>query len=238
MDSDKVFLDSKYVSNLIKKYKSKNKLSGTIAIVLAIIIIALATFSIFQNIENNRYKEYIDHKIDTSIDTILKETVKIKYSLNSIIDKTNVENSLQNILLSSSKSIDIYKDLNNVMLTAMNDVAPSKIINVTTDLYDTIRTIDSEFQRSHSLNDNHLVLITQFNRFYNEMVYIQSGLVINNLSKSTYNNNKLLDIDLSNIKKIEESYQNKYNDGINYTMEQRDWINIMVKIESFIVNNK
>lgn len=238
MNTNKVFLDSKYVSNLVKKYKTKNKISRTIIIILVVTVLLFSVFAIFSHIKKDRYERYLNRKIDMSVDVILKETVKIKYSLSNVTKGVNVENSLLDIAYSTSTFDIYYKDLNNIMVTAMNEVGPHKIVSVTENLSKSVGRIYNQYVATGNISEDDMNTLSDFNKFYNEILYIQTSLVMKNTPNSTDDNTKILDIDLSSVSTIEESYQDKYCDGIKYTLSNKDFIPILVKIESFIVNKK
>ncbi|MGL5973073.1 MAG: hypothetical protein ACRCZK_05140 [Oscillospiraceae bacterium] len=238
MDNNKVFLDSKYVSGLIKKYKNKGKILKNITLVLILFMFTILVYSFFNMIKIDRYQRYIDQKIDTNVDTILKETAKIDHSLNEILMGKNDINNYINIMLATKKSEDVFKDNKNIMMTAMNNVSPDKMTQVSQKLYNEIEAIYNYISSNNSLQQHQIENLKTYKIFYNKLIYIQSSIVLKDTPENSENNILYLGIEFNNVSDIENSYQNKHLDGIKFTSSKVEWVDTMVQMETAVVQDK
>lgn len=235
---ENVFFDVKYVSGLVKKYKKNNKILKIIIIVLVFLFFIISSLYFLDKIKKDNYERYLNARIDYKIDNILKETVKTKFLMDKIINNNINNKDYSSLILSLNALLNSYSEIKDILFIALENVAPDKIRMFSKSLYDYIKNIGLKINTSNLVFSNEEInTIKNYNEILNKVLYIQRQL-ISKTEENKENNILLYELDFSNIDTIEKSFDEKYNKGLKYTIKNDNWINMLVKLESLIVQNK
>lgn len=235
---ENVFFDVKYVSGLVKKYKKNNKILKIIIIVLFLLFLLVSSFYFLDKIKKDNYERYLNTRIDYKIDNILKETVKTKFLTDKMINNNINTKDYSSLVLSLNALLNSYSEIKDILFIALENVAPDKIRVFSKSFYDYIKNINLKFNSNNLvLNDDQVNTIKKYDSILNKILFVQRQL-ISTTDENKENNLNLYDLDFSNIDTIEKSFDEKYNKGLKYTIKNDNWINMLVKLESLIVQNK
>ena len=238
------FLDGRYVKEIISKEKKTTQKYKSLSVKLTVAIVALLVITLISSLfalnKISKYELYLTQTIDSTIDSIIGENLSTKYLLDEVSKgNTSTSNlvSLSNNLEMSKKS---YSNIKDILFVAMDTVSPDKMVTATDKLNTLVKNIlnNNLGKDNVVLSASDIAVFTQYNQLYNDILLFNYNLVNPEDKETTENNFSLFNVDSSSLASLEISYKENYTQGVIFTIDNTEWIDVLAKIQNSVLKYK